>query len=133
MKPEAERAIRIIDELITWLAKKGIIKSQLSLDKLTSALKVIAENCEHDDSEKYAELNAMAESVHKLRLALKGCGFTTKGIMNLMTDFTEEDLDNYAQYYAKNDNALPLNHPLAQDHLKIEKRIKNELTNQQWN
>lgn len=133
MKAEAERAIRTLDELIAWLAKKGIIKNQPALDRLTEALKVVAENCEHENAEKECEINALSQKVHKLRLALKCCGFTTKGIMNLMDDFTEEDLDNYAQYYAKHPNPLPLNHPLAQDHLRIETRIKNELKNQEWN
>lgn len=129
MKPEAERAIITLDELIAWLATKHIIRNQQALDRLTAALKVVAENCEHDDAEHDAEINAMAGQIHRLRLILKSCGFTEKGINDFLKDYTDDEIEWFMRYYSKNDNALPLNHPLANDMLRIQTRISRELNN----
>jgi hypothetical protein len=129
MKPEAERAIRTLDELITWLAKKHIVNNQAALDRLTAALKVVAENCEHDNAEHDAEMNAMAERSHKKDLLLRCCGFTLKGIGELL-EYEIDDLEDFIRFYNRDKNALPLNHPLSADFFRIETRIKYELKNQ---
>jgi len=129
MKPEAERAIHTFDELIAWLAEKRIIKNQPALDRLTHALKVVAENCEHDDAIHDAEVNSMAQTINKYRLILKGCGFTEKGINQFLQDYTDDEIEWFAEYYTKTESALPINHPLANDMLRIQTRITRELKN----
>lgn len=137
MKPEAEKAIRTIDDLITWLADKKIIRNQAAIDRLSGALKVIAENCEHDDVHLQAQINSMAETVHKLKLIARGCGLTAKGIA-LLLEFDETDLDDFVRHYTIDDNAKPLNFPLMIELFKVNVRVKNELeqknlTAEQWN
>lgn len=127
MKPEAERAIHTLDELIAWLATKRIIKNQAALDRLTTALKVVAENCEHDDAEHDAKVNAMAEMVAKLKMMLKSCGFTEKGINQFIQDYSDDEIEWFLRYYNTCENAIPINHPLANDMLRIQTRITREL------
>jgi len=121
MKPEAERAIRTIDELIAWLAKKQIIKNQAAIDRLSAALRIIADNCEQENATYDAEMNAIAERANKLKLLLRACDFTEKGIEEA-AKFDTEYLIEFVHQHDKNENSLPINHPMGFNFLKCHER-----------
>jgi hypothetical protein len=121
MKPEVERAIKTLDEHLVWLASRRIINQNM-LDRLAGSLKALVENIGDSGIDMEAQVNALTEQNIKLRLMLRMCDFSEKGILETLSfsyDFLEECCSNHI----RDSEAPPINAPLAYDMLRIKHRI----------
>jgi hypothetical protein len=118
MTPES--AIRTIDDHLVWLAKRGMINNAM-LKKLTGALKVLAGYVseEQADAVTEAEFNSYVDAVHRLKLLLRVCGFTEKGIEEA-SKLRHEFLEKWAAWAEKTKNYLQFS--LMYDMLLTESR-----------
>lgn len=127
MNSNAKQALLVFDDLIVWLVSRKII-NQVRLDKLTEALRTLAENVNPDEVEREAEINSLTEKCIKLRLLIRACGLTEKAIAEL-SEYSYDYLDEYVSRFMKSDNMLPLCFPLALDKFRFEARIAREQDN----
>jgi len=124
MNSNITQAILTLDDLLVWLVSRRLI-NQTRLNKLTVALKTLAENINPDETECEAEINALTEKCIKLRLLIRACGLTEKAISEL-SEYSYDYLDEYVSRFMKSDNMLPLCFPLAMDMFRLEERIRRE-------
>jgi len=124
MNSNAKQALIEFDDLIVWLGSRRLI-NQERLNKLAAALKTLAENINPDETEREAEINALAEKCIKLRLLIRACGLTEKAISEL-SEYSYDYLDEYVSRFMKSDDLLPLCFPLAMDMFRLEEKITRE-------
>ena len=131
MDQQTTKAIKSFDDHLVWISSRRFI-NQDRLNQLVTALKTISERCEINQAETEAQVNALSETSFKLNLLIRACGFTEKGIKSLL-EYDIEDLEGFVSWYNKNENALPLNNPMAADFFCTEVRIRKELIKTKWN
>lgn len=124
MNSNVTQALLAFDDLIVWLVSRKLI-NQMRLNKLTVALKTLAENITPDEAEREAEINSLTEKCIKLRLLIRACGLTEKAISEL-SEYSYDYLDEYVSRFMKSDNMLPMCFPLAMDLFRLEEKIIRE-------
>lgn len=124
MNSNVTQALLAFDDLIVWLVSRKLI-NQTRLNKLTVALKTLAENINPDETEREAEINSLTEKCIKLRLLIRACGLTEKAISEL-SEYSYDYLDEYVSRFMKSDNMLPICFPLAMDLFRLEEKIIRE-------
>ncbi len=90
-----QQAIRAFDDHLVWMAKRRMINN-LMLKKLSGALETLAESDSGLNAEDIAEINAANRATSAMKLLVKSCGITEKG-MAKMNSLPDEFTDTWSE------------------------------------